>query len=472
MTNYLLVTSNGTGMGHLTRQVAVAKAAPPGDSTLFSLSLGLPLATSLGVRGEYCPSYDMPWIASRQWHTYLQDRLLAIVEETNSDVVVFDGVAPYPGIGAAAAKLRQVAFVWLRRGMWQPSVGARQLQKSAYFDLIVEPGDLGSSADVGPTVGRGDSRTVGPISILECIDLLPRAAARKELGLPQEGPVALVTLGSGRLGDVAGPGLAAVETLIGRHPDWHLAVTRSPVALNEIPVESARRVTQLSGVYPLAPYLSAFDIAVSSAGYNAVHELAPAGVATLFVANTSTRTDDQSARARGIAIAGLGLACDDTELDNVPPLIDELVDETRRTALGNEAAKTLDLMTGARDTIDVVGEFSDSFVQRRRSPRVVMSAAWQKTKDTGKTVIGEDATTRLKTLLGRSPSPAHPRLAVTLRHTTDASSPTVPLLEIAEDLPSEQISPDAPLEHILPGSSERYHQARRDLIPIYYDVVP
>ena len=76
MTNILLATSNGTGMGHLTRQAAVALAlSKENNATLFSLSLGLPLATGLGIRGEYCPSYDRPWIATSDWHAYLRDRL-------------------------------------------------------------------------------------------------------------------------------------------------------------------------------------------------------------------------------------------------------------------------------------------------------------------------------------------------------------------------------------------------------------
>ena len=227
-------------MGHLTRQAAVALAlSKENNATLFSLSLGLPLATGLGIRGEYCPSYDRPWIATRDWHSYLRGRLIAIVEETGSEAVVFDGVAPYPGIGLAASQLRGVAFVWLRRGMWQANTNKQQLRKRRYFDLVIEPGDLAANADRGPTAKLSDAVKVAPISILEVLEPLSREEARRQLGLPSDGLVALVTLGSGRLGDVAGPGRVSLETMLRFGPDWHVAVTRSPVALNEVPIEQA-----------------------------------------------------------------------------------------------------------------------------------------------------------------------------------------------------------------------------------------
>ncbi len=59
MTKILLATSNGAGIGHLTRQAAVAMSLPQGhETTIFSLSLGLPLMSELGIPGEYCPGDD------------------------------------------------------------------------------------------------------------------------------------------------------------------------------------------------------------------------------------------------------------------------------------------------------------------------------------------------------------------------------------------------------------------------------
>jgi predicted glycosyltransferase len=56
---------------------------------------------------------------------------------------------------------------------------------------------------------------------------------------------------------------------------------------------------------PIAPYLRAFDGAISAAGYNTAHELAAAGVpAALFA--LPRPFDDQAARAQRMASLGHG----------------------------------------------------------------------------------------------------------------------------------------------------------------------
>ena len=138
--SFLLATSNGTGMGHLSRQLAVALAGSPDiESTLFSLSVGLPTATREGISGEYCPGPDRGWMPEVVWPLYLRDRLIALAREIDADAVVFDGVAPYRGISLAKRALPQIPFVWFRRGMWRRGFNASQLWKSELFDLIIEP---------------------------------------------------------------------------------------------------------------------------------------------------------------------------------------------------------------------------------------------------------------------------------------------------------------------------------------------
>ena len=87
--SFLLATSNGTGMGHLSRQLAVALAGSPDiESTLFSLSVGLPTATREGISGEYCPGPDRGWMPEVVWPLYLRDRLIALAREIDADALV------------------------------------------------------------------------------------------------------------------------------------------------------------------------------------------------------------------------------------------------------------------------------------------------------------------------------------------------------------------------------------------------
>jgi hypothetical protein len=467
MTNVLLATSNGTGMGHLTRQAAVALSFGSGDEpTLFSLSIGLPLTLGLGVNGEYCPSYDRPWLASSAWNSYLRDRLVAIIEETDCEVVVFDGVAPYPGIGAATALVRDVAFIWLRRGMWRTGIGSKHLRRASYFDLVVEPADLGD-----PEVPPDSSiRRVGPISLVEALDPVPRDQARRELGLPPEGEIALVTLGSGRLGDVAGPGRVAVETLLSQG-DIHVAVTRSAVAQNEIPLDAADRITEIRDIYPLVRYLNAFDLAVSSAGYNAVHELIPAGIPTLFVANTSTRTDDQVARARGVARRELGFHANDDDPAAVSAGLAKLLDAEERSAVSETAKMTRKAITGASDMANLAVEFGSSFTRRRQSPRAVVDGQVQRMKDVVKRALGDERTEAMKRMLGRAPTPVGRRSRVRVVDSVEAGSEEPIALAFTEQVTGDDLRGDSPVEHLLPGSSQAYRQTRLGIIDHYYDVV-
>jgi len=470
MANLLLVTSNGTGMGHLTRQAAVALSlSDTHTATLFSLSPGLPLATGLGIPGEYCPSYDRPWIATRNWNSYLRDRLVAIAEETRADAVLFDGVAPYPGIAHAAAALRHVAFIWLRRGMWK-NTNDRALGKGAFFDLVIEPGDLASAHDIGPTAAL-ESQRIRPISILEPLGLLPRDEARRRLGLPLDRPVALVTLGSGRLGDVVGPGRVAVETLLAETPDWQVAVTRSPVALNEIPVEQAERITTLSGIYPLATFFSAFDMAVSSAGYNAVHELVPSGVPSLMVANTSTRTDDQVARALGLERQNLALATTDVDLEAVAEKLASLISDQTRNALSESAGATLEAMTGATEAGVTATAFAATFDHRRMTLAQSARRGVERVKEGVRNVLGDERTETLKKALGRQPSPVHQRATVRVVDAMGGAGGDPTELAFVPAVTSADLRQDQPVEHLLDGSSTGYEDRRREIIERYYDVV-
>jgi len=468
MTSIVLATSNGIGMGHLTRQAAVALCLPDAHrATLFSLSLGLPLTAELGIRGEYCPSYEQPWIRGDAWDAYLRDRLIGIVEETRAEAVVFDGVSPYPGIGMASAALPDVAFVWLRRGTWQPTVPVERLDASRLFDLVIEPGDLARSADRGPTAVRGDARLVAPISLLEAIDPLPRAEARERLGLRSDGPIALVSLGSGRLGDVEGPERVAVQTLLGA-PDWQVAITRSPIARGDSTGRTSERQVEIRGVYPLARYLEAFDAAIGAGGYNAVHELIPAGLPTLLVANSSTRTDDQRARVRHLVASGLALGADDDDAEGIRSRTLDLLDAGVRERLSSAAAGTRARMSGASETgaavLDLVRGFGGTKLPLRSKLSMQLRAlrcrASRALASTGASPLGRwlglVPTTRLRVRLLEAPG--------------DRNGDALPLL-VTHDPTAELLRGGAPVEHLLPGSSEAYRQRRLELIASCYDIV-
>ncbi len=301
----LLVTSNGTGMGHLTRQSAVARALDGrADVVVLSLSTGLPVIAEQGVRAEYLPSYHRPWMPRQDWNVYLADRIVALATELRADVVAFDGVAPYRGLVLARRRLPSTAFVWFRRGLWRPGRNTAALRAEPFFDLVIEPGDLASAADAGATSSRPALR-IPPVSLLDVIEPLSRDDAAAALGLDPDRPTALVTLGSGGLGDTEDAGDAATAALA--EAGWQIATTQGALAQT---ARTSEGVVLLTGVYPLAAYVLAFDLVVTAAGYNAVHEFVTAGIPTVLVPNDETATDDQVARARRLDADGVAVWAD------------------------------------------------------------------------------------------------------------------------------------------------------------------
>jgi hypothetical protein len=463
-------------MGHLTRQLSVALAA--GDSaeaTLFSLSVALPVVAEHGVAGEYCPSVERGWMPQTSWHGYLRDRLVAITREIEADAVVFDGVAPYPGIGLARPMLRDVPFVWVRRAMWRPGANTAQLKKSTIFDLILEPGEIANAADQGATASRTDAVRLPPMSMLEVIEPLPRSDAAAALGIDPERPTALVTLGSGRLGDVAAPGTVVIDALL-EDPDWQICVTKPAIAEKTVPVDKDR-VVELRGIYPLVRYVAAFDSAVSAAGYNAVHELVPAGLPTLLVPNPATRTDDQLARASWLAGHGLALSALPDDPAAMAAAARSLSDHVVRNDLTaacsalSEHAKMGGAHAAARRLIELGG----SFVASR--PRLVerIRRLQRRSRESVKQALGPRGTDTVRRLLGRTRMHETPEQlsvrVVTTPHEMELwnGSGPMPLL-FGDDIPARLIRNGGPVEHVLAGTSAEYQAQRMELIGEYYDV--
>lgn len=331
----VLATSNGVGMGHLTRQLSVALAGSATlDVTLLSLSGALPTVARAAadgrlpgaerVRFEHCASRTSPWqgrgaslVAWRTaWDAYFADRLRALVAETGARVVAYDGVVPYAGLLAARRSLPGTAFAWVRRGLWQDGVGAAWLARASCFDQVVEPGDV--AGQHGPTVGERDVLRTAPVSLTAHLPPAGRAEARASLGLDPDRPALLLSPGSGAYADVSTLVRRVVALLGARGPHWQVAVTRQAIARHDGVGDTAAgpRVVTLQGVYPLSRSLAAFDAAVGAAGYNTVHEHAAVGLPTLLVPSTAHETDDQVHRARALAAAGAALVAeDDAALD-------------------------------------------------------------------------------------------------------------------------------------------------------------
>ena len=343
----ILATSNGVGMGHLVRATAIATALKEyANPIIVSMAGGIAeIPDHLGIRCEYIPGRDRMWMNRDKWDVYLRDRLLALVDETNAQVLSFDGVVPYPGVIAAKFSHPKLSLVWVRRGLWQkkPQRFVLGLQ-SKMMDLIIEPGDFARAYDFGPTAERKDARLTSAVSLFQREHALSREEARKVLGLDLDKPAVLVQLGTGD-SDVNEKMTAALSGLLG-WKDLQVILTKQPLDKDGNSLAPAGLDIRVKRHFPLAQVLHAFDASVCATGYNGAHELLPAAIPTVFVSNIRG-TDDQEARAQWSHDMGFALRANQADLANITMTVRKLQDLATRDRLSRKCAELPEPTGGA-----------------------------------------------------------------------------------------------------------------------------
>jgi hypothetical protein len=349
----LFMTSNGTGLGHLTWSWAIARRLDPGIEPLFfTLSAAAPVVREQGFPVEYMGSYDTPGAGSHlEWSRRLRSRLAGMLNELRPSVLMFDGAHPYPAAIRAMHDAHELTTVWSRRALWQPGRGRPILALAAAFDLVLEPGELAADDDAGGTARRRDEAIrVDPITYCDPSELLSRTDAEQALGLEPGRVNALVALGQGPEVDAAVR--RCLAWLAGR-PDVQVAALESSISPR---LDLPEGVILLRDTYPVSRYCRAFDFAVSAAGYNAYHELIRFAVPSVFVPMTR-ELDDQAARARHAEHAGVALACEGPESERLEDLLGQVLDPESRERMSTRA-RALGLGNGAEEAAGLLSRLA------------------------------------------------------------------------------------------------------------------
>jgi UDP:flavonoid glycosyltransferase YjiC (YdhE family) len=349
----LFITSNGVGMGHLTRSLAIARRLDASLQPLvITLSGAAPVVRELGFPVEYVASHTTPTAGSDlRWERRFRGRVRAAIAEARPSVAIFDGVQPYPRMLEAMATSPEMTRVWCRRALWRPGANPGAIERESRFDAVLEPGELAAARDRGATVARrAHARVVDPIVFCDDGELVPREQAERELGLEPGRLNVLVHLGQGP--ELRGA-LERCLSHLATRPEAQVAATRSAIAeVESVPEE----IVHLHSSYPISRYYRAFDLAVSAAGYNAYHELIRFRVPTLFVA-MPRETDDQPARAAYARESGLGLGLEDPGSSELEPLLDRMLDAGTRDAIGARLG-ALEAPNGAAEAAAWVAELA------------------------------------------------------------------------------------------------------------------
>ena len=348
----LMVSSNGVGVGHLTRMLAIARRCPtPLEPVFLTFSQAVRVAREQGFLAEYLPFHTYLRCDIGRWNHFLREELSEAISFYEPRVLVFDGHVPYTGLIGALEENPQLASIWCRRGLWGAQKGADTIKRERHFDAVIEPGDLAESFDRGLTTQYRDrTRPVGPIRLLDLGDMLTRDEARRTLNLRPDGLAALVLLGAGNNYDyepVRNVMLARLE----RASEVQIVAAEWLIA--ERPLPATEHIMRLVD-YPISRYFAAFDLAVSAVGYNSFHELVLAGVPTVFVPNENPQQDDQLARAAFAESVGLGLCVRRSAVYRLGPAIDRLLDPEVRASIRARCAAS----SAPTDRDTSVGQYS------------------------------------------------------------------------------------------------------------------
>jgi UDP:flavonoid glycosyltransferase YjiC (YdhE family) len=347
----LFFSSNGVGMGHLTRLLAIARRCSGRIEPVFlSMSQAAAVVEEFGYLVEFTAYHSYLDLDVERWNAALRAQLKEAIAFYDARAVIFDGNTPYRGLIDARLDHPAVPFIWCRRGMWRPGAGRTSIERSRHFDAIIEPREIAENYDRGLTgYSRERVFAVEPILLHEPSELYDRDAARAKLGLDRDRPALLVQLGSGNNYDYRDVIRLACAHAVQRNVQ--LAVAEWLISEAEAGVLPAG-VLRLRA-YPLSRYFKAFDGVISAVGYNSFHELIAYAVPSIFTPNEHPAMDDQLMRAQFAERRGLGLCVRTSEpyrlraaLDRIlePDQRAHMIDRCQAFAFGNGAATAAQLL--------------------------------------------------------------------------------------------------------------------------------
>ena len=184
--------------------------------------------------------------------------------------------------------------VWSNRGLHRKDFPPVPVKETA-FDLVLRPGEIGTTYTVGKANLPGRVVSIPPVTLLDDGELLDRAAARDRLGLEPDGRYALLSLGPGNLKDVND--LAANLLAVIRKAGFQAVFAKAPISVSDVALPDD--VIAISE-FPLVQSMRAFDIFAGAAGYNTCCEIIQSRVPSLLIPNTMV-ADDQARRAAIVA---------------------------------------------------------------------------------------------------------------------------------------------------------------------------
>ncbi|MEO3431498.1 glycosyltransferase [Pelagibius sp. CAU 1746] len=358
---WLFVAQDGWGLGHVSRQLGLARELRrlrPNDEHLILTyseathliaaegfaSIKIPASQPhLPAEQRYLDEESRQWLAAALAHTVLTNfRPQAVVLDT----------FPIGLHGELAMALRLPCYRFLIAREVSRTLPHWEYQESlSHFHALLAPY---GEAEIDLPIPRGlPLHWVGPVLVRTKNDLLPRAEARQRLGLPQDGPVCLVSFGGG-----GNPHYDRLEqwvlALAAGFPHWHFAFTRPPLLRQAQRPPGPGNVSHFA-YFPMAECYAAFDTAISSTGSSA-YELAHMGVPSILVPSTSPQQiEDHLQKARRILGQNGGFIVSAMDSEALASAFAAMDTPARLSAMKEDRAK-LNFQNGAERAAGILAD--------------------------------------------------------------------------------------------------------------------
>jgi UDP:flavonoid glycosyltransferase YjiC (YdhE family) len=361
----LFMPTNGAGLGHLTRLLAIARRLKNdtrvAECVFLTTSEALNIIRQEGFVAYHFPSADLlrDRVNSKEWHSGLHNMLNMVIANHEINVFIFDGVNPYSGIKRAIGKCGDVRRVWVRRMSFKEGVEESLLEHEKFFDLQLVPGELGQKGVSQDWSGR---IVVPPVVYLDRKELLSREEAIRTLGLDSGKKTVFIQLGAGNINEIGAQIEIIVDTIL-KFDGVQVVLANSMIAQKRL---SGFENTKIIRDYPLSRYYNAFDIAVSAAGYNTLAELIYFGVPSILIPNVETVSDDQLARAKICENTGAALVLYPLSIPKLREDFEILIDDAKNAEFRKKClilCPTSGSETAARILVEFI--FSESSAYRK-----------------------------------------------------------------------------------------------------------
>jgi UDP-N-acetylglucosamine:LPS N-acetylglucosamine transferase len=351
---------NGSGLGHLQRQLATLTwmkrlgglCGVHSSLAMLTTSEADRLGFDAGVATFKVPSktgvheagFDKPsYVAlAKQWTWTAMSTL-------RPDLLVVDTFAngSFHELHAALDLAAQRVLVY-RPAKDNVVQRPEFLLAAQQYDLVVVP--LHDSDDDRERIAKqlriapSRVRMVGTVLRTERFDMLSREEARLHLGVP-DGPVVLLSAGGGGDDDAERSLLGAVEAISSTLPDVHVVVAAGPLYRGRS-LRNARCTWWTQADLPRL--WRAFDVAVCAAGYNSVQEVAFAGVPSVLCPQEKV-ADDQFQRAAAMEQAGASVMSSWNDLQGIAQQVQWLLGDAHKRQQMRDAAMAQVPRNHARD---------------------------------------------------------------------------------------------------------------------------